>query len=78
MGSQNRPRHQSAVTREDFSFGLSAVCFGRGHDLPFGLLTVVGRTDAGGFACANVGVSAWARVVSIGQRVANVIRLAIV
>jgi hypothetical protein len=49
MRSQNRPRHQSAVTREDFSFD-NAVCFGRGHDLLFGLLTVVGRTGVVGFA----------------------------
>jgi len=79
--SPNKPRHQSAVTDEDFCCGFRVVVFGLGPVFALGFLIVAGARDADGSAVddsAAVTTDVSAEIFSIGQGVANVMRLAIV
>jgi hypothetical protein len=75
MRTQNKPRHQSAVTREDFCCGFWVIF---GWRLVFVLVLSMGTgaTDADGSAVATVGVSS--DMLLIGHGVASLMRLAIV
>jgi hypothetical protein len=75
MRTQNKPRHQSAVTREDFCCGFWVI-FGRRLVFVLVLSMGTGATDADGSAVATVGVSS--DMLLIGHGVASLMRLAIV
>jgi hypothetical protein len=75
MRSQNKPRHQSAVTHEDFCCGF-CVAFGRRLVFVLVLSMGAGATDADGSAVATAGV--FGGILSIGHGVASLMRLAIV
>jgi len=76
MRSQNKLRHHSAVTREDFCCDFCVLVFGRGLGLALAFSTVARSADAEGSGVASAGLPAG--VLSIGHGVASLMRLAIV
>ena len=76
MRSQNKLRHHSVATRDDFCFGFCAFDFGRGLVSVLRLSTGGGATDTDGSGVATAGV--FSGLLSSGHGVASLMRLAIV